>query len=112
MSKINEMESINFTPKDNVTTKMIFLSPSTLKFILNLKVSEFSPPLLTASSFGNQKPLWNNNKSNGMSSGLPKPEWLKPEMVFPRECIEFKGFLGCGGFGMVQRALIRYGPAA
>ena len=44
--------------------------------------------------------------------GIPKPDWIRPEMLFPKECIEIKSYLGCGGFGMVHKAVVRYGPAA
>ena len=41
----------------------------------------------------------------------PLPTWLKPEMIYPNESIALRGFLGCGEFGVVQKAVIRYGPA-
>ena len=53
-----------------------------------------------------------DNQGVGQAPGLPKPPWLKPEMIFTKGCVEVKGFLGCGEFGMVQKAVVRYGPAA
>ena len=53
----------------------------------------------------------NSNIEQNTEHILPFPTWLKPEMIYLKESIEVKGFLGCGEFGVVNKATIRYGPA-
>ena len=39
------------------------------------------------------------------------PEWIKPEMVFPDDCIEKQQLLGRGHYGCVYRGLFKNGNA-
>ena len=79
---------------------------------LDSKCQHSNEPTATHLTEVNIKVQPDDNEKHGSISKYPLlPRWVKPHMVYPKDSVARKGFLGSGQYGIVHKGVFCQGQA-